>query len=114
MAVIGWGITPAALLLSNYVSFPLRGIEDLATLGLSLVIAVAIAVGGRIGRAGAGVGGVLAGTVACLVSYIVLSGCLGRCGGFAWLGPIGAAALSAVSFLAARHMGTMQPTDSVA
>jgi hypothetical protein len=108
IAVIGWAVTPAILLFSRYVSFPLQG-EDVATLGIPLIIALAIAVGSRIGRVGGSVGAGLAGIVAVLSADIVFSGCLGRCGDFAWLGPIGAAALSVISFLAAWRMRTPQP-----
>jgi hypothetical protein len=103
IAVIGWAVTPAILLFSRYVSLPLKG-EDVATLGIPVVIALAIAAGSRIGRVGAGLGAGLAGIVALLSAYIVFSGCLGRCGDFAWLGPIGAGALSVISFAATRRI----------
>jgi hypothetical protein len=105
IAVIGWAVTPGVLLFSRYVSFPLQG-ADVATLGIPLVIALAIAAGSRIGRVAGGVGAGLAGIVAFLSGYIVFSGCLGRCGDFAWFGSIGAAALSVISFAAARQMRT--------
>jgi hypothetical protein len=105
-AAVGWAATPAALLFSRYVSIPLRGIEDMATLGIPIVIAVAIAVGSRIGRIGAGVGAGLAAIAGCLSGFIVLSGCLGRCGELAWLGPLAAVALSVISLLAARRVPT--------
>lgn len=107
LAAVGWAVTPAALLLSRYVSIPLRGIEDLATLGIPIVIAVAIGIGGLISRIGAGVGAGLAAIAGSLSVFIVLSGCLGRCGDVAWLGPIAALALSVISLLAARRMPTL-------
>jgi hypothetical protein len=64
-----------------------------------------IAAGGRFGRAAAGAGAGLAALVTFVIALVVLSGCLGRCGDLAWLSPIGAAALSVISLLAARQMG---------
>jgi hypothetical protein len=104
IAVGAWVLTPAFLLASQFVSLPLQGLEDLATLSGPLLIAIAIAAGNRIGIIGAAIGAGLAALVTFLAAFIVSSGCLYRCGEYAWVNPIGAAALTLISILAAMQM----------
>jgi hypothetical protein len=104
VAAIGWAATPAALLFSRFVSIPFASVVDVAPIAIPLGVAITIAAGGRIGRIGAGIGAGLAAIVTLLILWIIMAGCLFRCGENSWLAPAGTAALAGISLLAARKM----------
>jgi hypothetical protein len=110
LAAVGWAATPAVLLLfTSFVSTPFSSLVDLAPIAIPLAVALTIAVGGRIGQVGARIGAALGAVVTALVAWIIVTGCLYRCGENSWLAPAGAAALTIVSVLAARAIRTRPP-----
>jgi len=103
VAAVAWAAV-AVWELSAVLSAEFPNLSLLGVSAICLAAAALIAMGGRKGVAAAIVGAVAAGLVTAFFALWTLGGCFFGCGQNTWLLTAGPAALTVVSYLAARQM----------